>query len=210
MIIFKGKELEKEYTYKHISVFISYLSIYLCACVHTQLCLTLCNPMDCSPPGFTDYGIFQARILGPVAISSSRGSSQDRDWTHVSCTGRMIHYHSATWEALYIDISLSHFVIHLKLTWYYKSAIHQLKKMCWVKKKNNSSHGHLLNWPTRLSFKKHLRCETKRPFLGPPHTPALSPGMSEASSTAAGGLESRVMEIVLSKSLPACDGPPHI
>ena len=76
--------------------------------------------------------------------------------------------------------------------------------------KNNSSHGHLLNLPTRLSFKKHLRYETKRPFPGTPHTPALSPGMPEASSTAAGGLESRVMEVVLSKSLPASDGPPHI
>ena len=40
----------------------------------TQSCL-LCNPVDCSLPGFTVHGILQARILEWVAISSSRGSS---------------------------------------------------------------------------------------------------------------------------------------
>ena len=39
----------------------------------TQLCLTLCNPMDCSPPGSSVNRTFQARILPWVAISSSRG-----------------------------------------------------------------------------------------------------------------------------------------
>ena len=38
-----------------------------------QLCLNLCNPMDCSPPGFSAQGIFQARIPEWVAISSPRG-----------------------------------------------------------------------------------------------------------------------------------------
>ena len=49
-----------------------------------QLCLTLC-PADCSTPGSSVDGILQARILEWVAISSSRGSSQPRDRTHVSC-----------------------------------------------------------------------------------------------------------------------------
>ena len=49
------------------------------------LCLTLCNPMDCSLPGSTIHGILQARILEWVAISFSRGSSWGRDWTCVSC-----------------------------------------------------------------------------------------------------------------------------
>ena len=40
-----------------------------------QLYLTLCEPMDCSPPGSSVHGIFQARILEWVAISFSRGSS---------------------------------------------------------------------------------------------------------------------------------------
>jgi len=38
-------------------------------------CLTLCSPMDCSPPGSSVHGIFQARILKRVALSFSRGSS---------------------------------------------------------------------------------------------------------------------------------------
>ena len=40
----------------------------------TQSCLTLCDPMDCSPPGSAVHGILQARILEWVAISFSRGS----------------------------------------------------------------------------------------------------------------------------------------
>ena len=50
-----------------------------------QSYLTLCVPMDCSLPGSSIQGIFQARILEWVAISSSRGSSRFRDWTCVSC-----------------------------------------------------------------------------------------------------------------------------
>ena len=47
-------------------------------------------PMDCSPPGFYVYGILQARILGWVAITFLRGSSQPRDRTWVSCiAGRL-------------------------------------------------------------------------------------------------------------------------
>ena len=50
-----------------------------------KLCLTLCNPMDCSPPGSFVHGTFQARILEWVAISSSRGPSHSRDWIWVFC-----------------------------------------------------------------------------------------------------------------------------
>ena len=50
----------------------------------TQLCPTLCNPMDCSLPGSSLHGILQARVLEWVAISFSRGSSQLRDRTGVS------------------------------------------------------------------------------------------------------------------------------
>ena len=51
----------------------------------TQSCPNLCNPMDCSLPRFSVHGIFQARIPEWVAISFSRGSSQPRDRTQVSC-----------------------------------------------------------------------------------------------------------------------------
>ena len=46
-----------------------------------QLCPTLCDPMNCSPPGSSIHGIFPARVLEWVAISVSRGSSQPRDGT---------------------------------------------------------------------------------------------------------------------------------
>ena len=45
----------------------------------TQSCPTLCDPMDCSLPGSSVPGIFQARILEWVALPFSRGSSQPRD-----------------------------------------------------------------------------------------------------------------------------------
>ena len=51
----------------------------------TQLCLTLCDPMDCSLPGSSVHGIFKARVLEWVAMSFSRRSSRPRDRTHVSC-----------------------------------------------------------------------------------------------------------------------------
>ena len=51
----------------------------------TQSCLTLCDPMDSSLPGSAVHGIFQARILEWAAVSFSRGSSQTRDRTWVSC-----------------------------------------------------------------------------------------------------------------------------
>ena len=60
-----------------------------------------CNPMYYCPPGSSVHGISQARILERVAISSSRGSSQLRDWTHVfcvSCISMQILYHWATRE----------------------------------------------------------------------------------------------------------------
>ena len=49
-----------------------------------QSCLTLCHPMDCSLPGSSVHGIFQARILEWLAISFSRESSWPRDRTWVS------------------------------------------------------------------------------------------------------------------------------
>ena len=67
-------------------------SVHLSACMHQSLqdslqesCLTLCNPKHCSPPGSSVHGILQARILQWVAMPSSRGSSQPRDQTCVSC-----------------------------------------------------------------------------------------------------------------------------
>ena len=51
----------------------------------TQSCPTLWDPMDCSLPGSSVHGIFQAIVLEWMAMSFSRGSSQPRDRTRVSC-----------------------------------------------------------------------------------------------------------------------------
>ena len=65
--------------------------VYLCMCVYVyvcvlvaQSCLTLWDPIDCSPPGSSVHGLLQARLLEWVAIPFSRRSSQPRDWTQVS------------------------------------------------------------------------------------------------------------------------------
>ena len=77
-------------------------------CLVAQTCPTLCNPMDCSLPGSSVQGVLQARILEWVAIPSSRGSSQPRDQTHVSCgscIGRSGFLTTkATWESLVITV----------------------------------------------------------------------------------------------------------
>ena len=57
-------------------------------CMHAkslQLCLTLCDPMDCSPPGSSVHGILQARTLEWITMPSYRGNSQLRDRSLVSC-----------------------------------------------------------------------------------------------------------------------------
>ena len=71
----------------------------VCVFVCSQLCLTLYNPLDCSPPGSSVHEISQTRILEWVAISYSRGSSWPRDQTlvsHISCISRRILYHCTT------------------------------------------------------------------------------------------------------------------
>ena len=55
-----------------------------CVCSVAQLCLSLCDPTDCSLPGSSIHGISQARMLEWVAVSFPRGSSQPRDQTCVS------------------------------------------------------------------------------------------------------------------------------
>ena len=64
------------------------LFVHACSVSHSRL--TLGDPMDCSMPGSSVHGIFQARILESVAISYSRGFSRPRDRTHVSSIGTRV------------------------------------------------------------------------------------------------------------------------
>ena len=67
---------------------------HILAFMHTQSCLSLCNPVDCSPPGSSVHGILQARALEWVAVSCTRGSSRPKDDSPSSlaspCTGKQI------------------------------------------------------------------------------------------------------------------------
>ena len=75
----------------------AWIQVLCCVCAKSLLsCLTLCDPMDLSPPGSSVNGILQARILEWVAMPSSRRSSELRDRTrvsYVSCIGRWVIYH---------------------------------------------------------------------------------------------------------------------
>ena len=77
--------------------------VCVCVCVLSRSVISsLCDPMDCSPPGSAVHGIVQARILQWVAISFSRGSSWPRVLTCVSCVfciDRWTLYHWTTGEA---------------------------------------------------------------------------------------------------------------
>jgi len=59
-----------------------------------ESCLTLYDPMDCSPPGSSVHGMLQTRILEWVVVPSSRGSDPGIEpASHVSCIGRWVLYH---------------------------------------------------------------------------------------------------------------------
>ena len=80
-------------------------------------CPTLCDPMDCSPPGSSVHGILQARILEWVAIPFSRGSSRPRAQAKISCIAGRLFTIWATgaapfyiYSSGYISISISQFI----------------------------------------------------------------------------------------------------
>ena len=91
--------------------FFNVSGLCVCVCVHARVhsvarsCLILCDSVDYNPPGSSVCRISQARILEWVAISFSPESSQSRDRTWVSCIGRQILYHWATWEVAGMDNS---------------------------------------------------------------------------------------------------------
>jgi len=75
-------------------------------CVSHSLVPDSLQPMDCSPPGSSIHGIFQARILEWFAISFSRKISPPRDWTQVSCTAGKFSTNWATTEAPHLYVEL--------------------------------------------------------------------------------------------------------
>ena len=110
LLIYISFLLKKEfaYIYIHIHTCIGRYHVLCCAKL-LQSCLILCDPMDCSSPGFSVHEILQARIPEWVAISSSRASSWSRNRTHISCAsciGKRVLYPCTTKEVLLSKIQI--------------------------------------------------------------------------------------------------------
>ena len=95
----------------------------MCMCTYAQSCPALGNFMDCSPPGSSVHGIFQARILKQFAMFYSKGSSLPKGTTHISCVsciGRQTtilhhlgsHIHLCIYTYIHI---LFHILFHSRL-----------------------------------------------------------------------------------------------
>ena len=78
--------------YSRFSLVVYFIRACVCA-KPLQSCLTLCDPMGCSPPGSSVHGILQARILEWVAMPSSRESSPPSGQTRVSC---LLHWQAGS------------------------------------------------------------------------------------------------------------------
>ena len=104
-----------------------YLKIF--CCLSSKSCLTLCNPMDCSPTVSSVHGVLQARILEWLVIFFSRESSWPMSWTRVSCiavrfftfcTTRKTHF-CLTHNLIFQEICFSswNFGLRLLLFWWF-------------------------------------------------------------------------------------------
>ena len=82
-----------------------------------QSCPTLCSPMDCSLPGSSVHGIFQAIVLEWIAISFSRVSSQPKDRTQVSC---IVDRHFTIWATREVLQVYSTYSLYLCLNYFKK------------------------------------------------------------------------------------------
>ena len=97
-------------------------SACVCVCV-IRWWLTLCDPRDCSSPGSSVHGILQARILEKVASPFSRGSSQTRNQTRVSCiTGSFFFFFLRTqFRRLKIQKAARRWLSHIRrVLWYWR------------------------------------------------------------------------------------------
>ena len=96
----------------------SFLLLILCVCLVAQPCPTLCDPLDCGPPGSSVCGIFQARLLGYIFLLHGIFPAQGSNPRHfVSCTGHQILHHCTTWKARTPHLILPFACSHFLLTW---------------------------------------------------------------------------------------------
>ena len=124
--------------------------IAVCESEVAQSCPTLCDSVDCSPPGSSIHGILQAKILEWVAISFSRISSRSRDWTQVSRIAgrrfnlwatiaecRNLFYHSHHSMLIVPSYSVTNSSVPRVISYFYilgifsrKNALN-VRKVCW-------------------------------------------------------------------------------
>ena len=124
--------------------------MYICVCVLvTQMCLTFCTPMDCSPPGSSVHGILQTRILVFIAIPFSRGSFWLRYQTWVSCIAGRFFTVCATKEALYTYTYIYSFKIFVYIFIYlYKCILYSFPLWFITRKTFRSNYArHFSYWP---------------------------------------------------------------
>ena len=91
-----------------------------------SVCLTLCNPVDCSLPGSSVHGIFQARVLEWIANSFTRGSSRPRDQTQVS---RIVDRHFTVWSYVLTQNKLKLLSTQKPANNVYSSFIHNFQNL---------------------------------------------------------------------------------
>ena len=138
-----------------------FLQVYVHAV--TQLCLTFWDSRNCSRPGSSVHEVFQARILEWLAMPTSRGSSQPRDQTCVSCiscTGRQILYHWATWEATCL-CRLFYGILRKWSRVFWWHICFYRKEICWtLSNRNWQTMIHGPKWPSAWSVKKKKMIST--------------------------------------------------
>ena len=119
--------------------------------VHTQSCLTLWDPMDCSPPGSTVHGIFQARILEQVTMSYSKTMKY-----YPATKKNEIMPSAATWMQLEI-------IIPSELSQKEKDKYHMLSLLCRILRKGYKwtyllNRNRLTDFENKLLVTKGERC----------------------------------------------------
>ena len=148
-----------------------------------RLCPTLSDPTNCGPPGSSVRGISQARILEWVAVSSSRGSSQRRDRTYVSCVshiGRWIFYRCAPVKYLSVassnasdsKIKMSRACLPSFLSSFLPCIFNSLLTRGFLAK-TNACGWRVLFWLAKKSVMSLTLCRLLHP-IGTPHTPVKS------------------------------------
>ena len=112
-------------------------------CMRAQLYSTLCDPIDCSPPGSSIQGTFWA-ILEWVSISFSRRSSWPRDQTHISCVSCIIGQIILCVYSPFTPYRYNAILIKLSMPFFFSTELEQKKfTTCMETQKTSSSQSNL-------------------------------------------------------------------